>query len=313
MSPESFDDEIDLIDYIAVIVRRRWLIFWTVVVSTAVSGLSTLMADPPPFRAEVNLLAVEAPPVAGGQESTINVNVLRGFGMGQYVLDATIPNPDDPSDSITVHQIIGPMKTVRQALEALNGKTDISNVDVGLVSIAVTDADSVAAAGIANAYVYGLKHYFVEERQRRADEEVRYIDNRLLEVEVKLRAAEDSLLAFRAEHRGRLDTEQYLMLQRELGWRQRRVSSWESVYNSLLSRQESIRIQAQRGTPEFEVISFASAEDAVKEGWSLRTRLILGIGAGAVLGIFLAFGAESVRRMGSTDNRKTLARAYRGE
>jgi uncharacterized protein involved in exopolysaccharide biosynthesis len=295
-SPRVQDDEFDLIDYIEVVVRRRWLVFWIIVICVGLAGLSVFQTNPLHFRAEVNLLAVEAPPVAGGQQSTINTAILKGFGMGLFVLEARIPalKTGPGIDSITVHQRLGAQLTVRQAIKVLNEKTDITHVDVGLVSIAVTDKDSVYAAGIANAYVDALKHYFLRERARRAEDELKYIDSRLFEVEGKLRSAEDSFLTFRAENLGHLDTERFLELQRELSWRQRRVTSWENVYNSLLARQEAIRIEAQRRDPKFEVLSYASV---VSERTGIGTRVVLGLVSGLVLSIFAAFSADFFIRL----------------
>ncbi len=286
------DDEIDLIDLIAVIVRRRWLIIWVIVLFTVMGGVSGYFADPPPFRAEVNLLAVEPPRLDGRTTPPISPTMISGFGIGQIVLSTLMPNPRSHGDSITVLGWLGG-QTIRRALQTLNDRTVITQAEGGLISIAVTDKDSLVAAGMSNAYVYALTHYFKKEKQIKADEELDYIDSRLLEVERWLREAEDSLLTFRARNRGRLDTERYLE------WRQRRVSSWENVYNNLLSRQEAIRIEAQRGRPDFRVLSYASAEDAERAGPSLRKRLMLGTGVGVLVALLAAFVVDYGSRVRS--------------
>lgn len=279
--------EIDLVDYLEIIVRRRWFVLCTIFICLGISIVNwVLPRSPESYIAEVDLL-IHTP---GEDGVTIDRSFVGGLDVGRLVLNERIPHPGLAEDSTSVYELLGASLTVRKAIASLKQKTQVSTLDGGrggLLTIAVTDLDSVYAAGIANAYVDVLRQFFLRERARTTQEKLDYIEGRLSKVEAELRAAEDSLLTFQLAYKGQPEFENYLELRRELRWRERRVASWENVYNSLLSRQEAVRMEeARRGLPEFRILGYAtSTEPMFIWGRKFATRFGLGLSAGLILAI----------------------------
>ena len=182
----------------------------------------------------------------------------------------------------------------------------------GLISIVITNHDSLLAASVANTYAKELQDYKTLLSVE-LSESLDFLNARIDSAENYLKKTEKSLLEFKRSYRGRLDQLDLIdQLRTEYSWRQMLLDSRVKVYNSLLSQREELRYEHHREMPRFEILNLAKAEDVVEVGWSLPGRAAIGAGIGFVLSIFSAFVVEYFARSKASGRLQQLSKAYRG-
>ena len=309
MEQERFrKDEIELIDYIEVMVRRRWTIF--VGTSLVAVLLSLDVVDVPRevgFRAEANLLVIRALTLnAEGRLSSrrFEPDVLRQFSIARRILGKMI-HVGRGADSITVRRYLVGQGTFRSALDALSQASDLLQDESGIVTIRVEMKDSITAAVVANAYLEEFVRYYSEESSLQNQRKVVFLEERLASAEAALRAAEDTLIAFKRRHRGLPNPQVALeSLEMELSWLQRKVGLQVSLCSTLLEQYERALLAARMDKPSFEILNRAYAETAQQTSWNSRRLTGVGIGVGFVGSILVAFVLEyfsRVRQSGGLD------------
>lgn len=300
-TPRPYEDEIDLIDYLEVIVRRRWLIILGMVLfAVGAVGYERFLAPSAEFEAEANLLLLdnrEVDTTGAIVKKTVNLGVLQSYPALSYVLDQ--PALSSNGDSVTVRQVLDPdsTSTVHGLMQAVSGMVEGTTDESGVISITVTNANPRLAASIANAHMGALVKYYSDIQREQVQRTLSFIQSRLLELESGLRAAEDSLYTLRTRYQEVSDEPAELRrVSRETSWIQQTVEARTEVYRRLLNQREQVRIRSEREGPKFEVLNYATAEDSRKTGLSVRERAGLAAGAGLVLSLLLAFLLEFVSR-----------------
>ena len=125
--------------------------------------------------------------------------------------------------------------------------------------------------------------------------DLQFIRSRLKAMEAEFMAAEDSLLAIKRRQR-KLQDEEIEEPGGEVARLERQVDTKGTLYMSMLSRYEGVRIKANRRFPKLEVLNYASAEDATPASQTVRQWVIISSGVGLVLSIFLAFFLEFLKK-----------------
>jgi len=246
-------DEIDLLDYVEVILRRRRVIFGTILAFIVAASFARLTLDEPPYVAEINVRVVGADfdsPAYQDFEDDLN----------QVVLDRNIPIDDVLVDSISIQAHLG--TTVRQSLESLTQIAEITKASGGFVSVIVHQADSIAAVGILDAYLAGLEVVAVAPESelvlinRRLEETNSLIQKEEGVLAERWRSASDSLLALstlslgaiedsvRMVHASRLQRARVVHALRL----QRSDEDLRIAEDSLVSFREGTRVKAKPGS-----------------------------------------------------------------
>lgn len=310
---DAYGEEVDLLDYVEIVVRQRWTIVWVTLLVTAgaVAPWFFRGAEEPTFWAEVNVV-VEQAPALPEHDSPLKIDsgLFRNYGLSKHVLGSPIALPGR-EDTVVVSEYLGG-STLGASNEILRSKTAVEIGSPGFVIIRISDSDSVAAAQMAHAYVHALRRYVGDLKDRQVTEELAYVERRLEEVQSLLREAEDSLYVFRQKHLGGPGRADRHVVERELGVRQRKVNSWAKVYNTLLSHQEVVRLRAQGNDATVALVSFASGRSSIDQGWP-TSKAGAGAGVGLALGCFVSFLRDYVQRLGQRGGGERLRKAYRGD
>jgi len=214
---EYAEDEINLLDYLIVLAKRKKLIAYTtlgIMVLTAIYSL----ALPPVYRAETKIM----PPQQSSQGSMSQLLGQLGGGTGTVGLSTgVLKTPNDlyiaflKTNSL-LDRIIDRLdlmklyktKSRERARGALSGALDAKDdKKSGIINIAVTDKDPKMAARYANAFVEELKSFnkglaIGEASQRRL-----FYEEQLGDEKKMLETAEEDLKAFQ-EKTGVLHIEQ---------------------------------------------------------------------------------------------------------
>ena len=297
-SEELLDDEIDLLDYVEVIVRRRWMIFG----ATILVVLGVFVYNKPrqvTYVAETIFLPSEERNFELGSADGAQLvqargkvlETLKGLTVGRAIIERVVPYiRDGRRDSVRLSEYFG-SRNAKQALDALIACSKFRQDESGVITITVSQRDSILAAAIANAYVDELQLFYTHSLQRKAQEDLDFIKDRLAQVERELNVAEDSLLFF-------MDRNVIIPENSSLAVRvsrlQRLVDVRSSVYNNLVNEYEMNRIKSQREAPSFEVLSRARSIDAVSQ--SPKSWVILSVAVGLLFSVFLAFILEYIQK-----------------
>ncbi len=272
--PRAAADEIDLIDYLLVIWRHRWMIaIVTVVAMGATVGL--MLTKPRRYQANATIV----PPVEvlekqsgiagglGGLGNSMLRNIIdSGSIAGIYVeilssrevAEAII----DQFDLMNVYEGVENRTQVRAELA---GNTSIKTTDEGAVKIAVTDLDPNRAATIANAYVAELDRQNKRLSTGEATSKRVFLESRLKDIESKLSRI-DSIPAHEAQVQ-------------------------EMLYEWLVRECELAKMEEAKSMPTLQVLDEAIVPELPVARGTVRKGILAGIAA-MMLGIFLAFARE---------------------
>jgi uncharacterized protein involved in exopolysaccharide biosynthesis len=211
-SPEQ---EIDLLDYVSVLVRRRRMILRNVVVASVIAAAVSLLLPQyfeavttllPPDNSDQSLLRTMVPDgvlpflgMAGGvtNGSLLFVEILRSRTVGEGVLQATY---DYRGERKTLLQI-WEAPSLGKALRRLYDRTRISANDQGIVSIAVELRDRSLAAQVANQFAAELDRVNREKSVSRAKSSRIYIEEQLRLTEAELQKAQQALADFQRQNK----------------------------------------------------------------------------------------------------------------
>jgi len=177
------DDEIDLLDLLIVLAKRKRLIAAITIGAAVLAGIVSLLL-PNRYTATTKIL----PPQQSQSASSMLLNQLAGGGMGPLAALAGsslgLKNPSDIYIGILKSRSIQDAliqqfnlmsvyrdKRLSDTRKDLSGYSDIVAEKEGLISISVEDKDPRRAAAVANAYVDDLRqvtqHLAISEASQR--------------------------------------------------------------------------------------------------------------------------------------------------
>ena len=272
----AVDDEIDLLDYLRVVWRYRWMILALCLIAMSLTVV-TSMRKPRQFQSSVTIV----PPLdilqreSGGALGSLNNSLLRqmmdtGAG-GIAKMYVEILQSREVAD--TVIDRFHLMDTYEgilyrsNARDRLKGNTTVKTTDGGAVRITVADRDPNRTAAIANAYVEELDTRNKKLSAGQATSKRIFLENRLKEVEAKLRKI-DNILS-------------------------REAKTQEMLYEMLVTQYEMAKIEEARSMPTIQVLDPAVVPELPLGRGTVRKGMMAGVAA-FMFGIFLAFSREYV-------------------
>jgi len=200
------DDEINLLDYWRVIMRR-WKIIAVIFVTSVATAAVISLRMIPIYQAKTTIMPIGSSgdqvsaalrslgslPFVGGLVPSIGggmlVAILKSRTMAEGVVQAL--------DLITVffEDAQGEPPTLQDAANSLIGMTEIKDEE-GLTSIAVEYKDPRIAADIANQYTVSLQRYLNKNALSMAKRNRIFIENQLKKVKWELGEAEEAMKKF---------------------------------------------------------------------------------------------------------------------
>ncbi len=206
---DSPEDEINLLEYLLVIVKQKRMIFRACVITFILAcGITLLLPNIytstarilPPQETEMGLsgalggglsdLAAMAGVSVGSASGDLYVGMLRSRTIADKIIDHF--------DLMAVYDEDYRVKMYGKLDDLVNislGEED------GIVAISVDDENPVRAAEIANAYVEELKSLNVKINLNNAGRERLFLEERLLQVKKELLATEESLKLFQEKNK----------------------------------------------------------------------------------------------------------------
>lgn len=198
------DDEIDLLDLLIVLAKRKKLIFGMTFIFGILS-IAYVLLVPPIYRASTRIL----PPMAGKQSAAMSM--LSQSGVPGFAAEALgIKTPGDLVVGIATSRTVQNklidqfdlmtyfetenMDFTREALSnATSANTDAKS---GIVTIAFEDKDPAFAAQVANAYVAELQGLLQTLAVSEASQQRLFLEGQVREVQFDLLRAENELAEY---------------------------------------------------------------------------------------------------------------------
>jgi uncharacterized protein involved in exopolysaccharide biosynthesis len=324
LAPDEFE-EIHLIDYVNVILKRRWLIVVGVFISVLLTGIISKRM-PPVFTASAKFLPSKNPDmisrmgtlVGGGKVETFEDNVtseyytelLKSSPFLERIAGKKFLNRKfgGEVDLISYYKIEEGNDTLRlvKATGAISGSLKVSidrNTKVIILSYSTNEPELSAA--IVNAFVDELIIYNQDIRDTKAKQNRIFIERQLDENQKLLKKAEDELTIFTSRNKKIVTPE----LEVELDRLKRNVKMQEEVYITLKKQLELAKIEEQERKPSIEIIEKAAAP-LYKSSPKTRRNVILAAFLSFVLFAGVAFVLEYLGKMNPADERNRLFLKY---
>ena len=282
MATSGPEREIDLLDYLLVIWRRRWMIAVLTLIAMGAT-VAYMLNQPRRYRAgativpPMKMLQKEAGAGAlGGLGNSMLRNIIdTGSIAGIYV---EILQSREVTDAIIeqfdLMHVYDGAEYLSKARKRLAASTEIKTTDEGAVKIAVTDLDPNRAAAMADAYIEELDRQNKRLSTGEATSKRIFLESRLKEIEAKLSRI-DSIPA-------------------------REAQVQEMLYELLVRECELAKIEEAKSMPTLQVLDEAEVPELPVARGTVKKGVLAGMAA-MMFGIFLAFVREYIAAAKSRD------------
>lgn len=208
-------EEINLFDYLDVIIKHRRMILRNVVgICLLIAVISFILPKSytakttllPPDEAQQSsvLTALIGSPLSqlglsqATSTSDIFVQILKSRTVFDQVLNTKFHHKGDTSKTLLS---ILKTKSLEKGRRKLNKKVAVTASPEGVISVKVELFDAKLAADVSNAFVAGLDKVNQEKSTSRAKNSRIYIEHQLTETEKKLKEASDALAKFKEQYK----------------------------------------------------------------------------------------------------------------
>ena len=217
-SKQNFDstaDEIDLLDYVNVLIKRRRMIFRnTMLAGVAIAVLSFLLQSTytatttllPPDEGEqqglrglvantpISMLSLPGIPASS---SEIFVEILKSRSVAEGVLKRKYQYKNKTQDLYEIWDL----ESKEKAVDRLQKNAKIFSNEQGIIQISVESKDPKLAAQVANVFADELDNVNQEKSFSRAKNSRIYIEEQLRVTEASLKKASKALAEFQSQHK----------------------------------------------------------------------------------------------------------------
>jgi len=286
------DEEINLLDYLRVIWRRRQMILRLCAVTMMLTVI-VMCAKPRQYRSSVTIVPpleiLEKEAGVGGLGAMGN-SMLRGIMDGGSIagMYVEILESREVADSLIgrfhLMEVYEGVQHRADARERLTKNTKIGTTDGGAVKIAVTDLDPNRAAAIAGAYVEELDRQNKRLSAGQATSKRMFLENRLKEIEQRFSRIENI-----PAHEARVQ---------------------EMLYELLIRELELAKIEEARSMPTIQVLDDAEVPELPVGRGTIKKAMLAGIAA-LMFGTFLALTLEYLRETKQAGLAREFERATR--
>jgi uncharacterized protein involved in exopolysaccharide biosynthesis len=272
----AIDDEIDLLDYLHVLWRYRWMIAVLCVVALGLAVAVSLL-QPRQYQAAVTVV----PPLdllqkqsAGGLGGLDNPLLRQMIGTATDTVSKMYVEilesrevADTLIDRFHLMDVYERVKYRADARRQLQKNTKIETTDGGAVKVTVLDRDPNRVAALANAYIDELDKQNKRLSTGQATSNRIFLENRLKEVEARLSKID------------KIPT--------------REAQAQERVYDVLLQQCEMAKIEEAKSMPTIQILDPPIVPERGVPRGTVKKGILAGIAA-FMLGVFVAFAREYV-------------------
>jgi uncharacterized protein involved in exopolysaccharide biosynthesis len=232
------------------------------------------------------------------QSPQFYVDLLQSRALLRQVVESTyeVFGPDSMQRAMTLMQFYsrrdGSARPWLQTVDIVRKQVTPSIArQTGVVRVTVTSPQPGLSEQIAERLLNLVNTFNLEMLQQRAEQENRFLSDRVSEAQANMLAAEEALERFQRQNRQFQNSPELMFQNQRL---QRQLDARQEVYTSLLRTREQTRIDAMRDTPLITVIDHATGTaEAQSRGTVAKALLAFLFGLG--LAAMIAFLTDSAR------------------
>lgn len=208
-------DEVDLLDYLYVLIKRRKMILRNTILATFLMALVSFFL-PKTYTASTTLLPPDegenqglkgllanSPasflniPGVATSSSELFVEILKSRSVANKVLSREYRYKGEDSNLYRIFD----EESHEEATRQLHEKSTISSNEQGIIQVSVELGDPELSAQVANAFIAALDSVNQEKSFSKAKNSRRYIEQQLKVTETSLRQASEALADFQAQYK----------------------------------------------------------------------------------------------------------------
>lgn len=314
-------DDVSLLPYINVVLRRRFLVVGVAAaVAAFVAGYQLLL--PRTYTSSASFIAqfrtstaglsavaaqlgLTSPGAEAGRSPAFYADLLVSREVLARVVGASLVMQSDggiQTGTLTeLYRISGKDERLRRdaAVRLLRRSISVNlNNKTGLLRFSVKARDALVAEQVTSRVLAELGRFNLESRQSQAAAERRFTEERLVEVREDLRAAEDRLQSFLERNRDYRNSPVLTFQQDRLA---RDVALKQQLYTTLAQAFEQAKIEEVRDTPVLTVVERPEVP-VQPDPRHLARNSVLALFLGAVLGGMMVIAASSFAEAGTRDS-----------
>lgn len=311
------EEEVHLINYVNVLLKRRWLIIIGVFFCIVFTGIVSKIM-PPVYTASAKFLPSKNPEMTSRMGTLIGtsrrVETIENNVTSEYYTELLKSSPfleriankkflskklGEEIDLVSYYQIEADNEAEKLviATETIGGNLELSTArTTKVVSLSYSSGEPELSAAIVNAFLEELIKYNQDVKDTKAKQNREFIEERLEENRKLLKKAEAELADFTAKNKKIVTPD----LEIELDRLKRNVKVQEEVYVMLRKQLELAKIEEQEKKPVIEIIENASVP-LYKSSPKTRWNVILAGFVSLFLFIGLAFVLEYISKMNPKD------------
>jgi len=311
------DEEIHLINYVNVLLKRRWLIILGVFFCVVFTGIYSKTRHPV-FTASAKFLPSRNPEMTSRMGTLIGtsgrIDTFEDNVTSEYYTEVLKSSPfleriankkffsrklGEEVDLISYYQIEADNETERliKATRVIGGGLELSTArTTKVVSLSYSSGEPELSAAIVNAFLEELIKYNQDIRDTKSKQNREFIEERLEENRKLLKKAEAELADFTTKNKKIVTPD----LEIELDRLKRNVKVQEEVYVMLKKQLELAKIEEQEKKPVIEIIENASVPLHKSSPKTKRSVILAGF-VSLFLFSGLAFVLEYISKMNPKD------------
>ncbi len=307
------DEEIHLINYVNVVLKRRWMIIVGVLACVIFSGIYS-KSQLPVFKASAKFLPSKNPEMTSRMGTLIGTSGrIESFETNvtsEYYTELLKSSPfleriakrkfsskkmGEEVDLISYYEVEADNETERiiKVIKTIGGSLELSTArTTKVVSLSYSTNEPELSAAIVNSFLEELIKYNQDIRDSKAKQNREFIEDQLKGNKKLLNDAEEALYNFTARNKKIVTPD----LEVELDRLKRNVRVQEEVYITLEKQLQLAKIEEQEKKPVIEIIEKASVP-LYRSSPKTKRNVILAGFVSLFLFIGLAFVLEYISKM----------------
>ena len=313
------EEEVNLIQYVNVLLKRRWMIVLGVFVCVVLVAIYSFRL-PPVYTASAKFLPSKNPEmtsrmgtlVGGGNIQSYSENVtseyytelLRSAPFLERILARTFYSQEAGGEvDLAAYYGIEANNDIERkskAVNAIGGSLEISTArTTQVITLSYSTGEPELSAAIVNVFIEELIRYNQDIKGSKAAENREFVEKRLKDAQTLLNDAENSLADFSARNK-KVGPD----LQPELDRLKRSVKVQEEVYITLSKQLELAKIEEQEKKPMMEILERATPP-LTRSAPKRKRNVILAGFVSLMLFVGLAFVLEFMSKINREDEKYT--------
>lgn len=258
--------ELNLTEYWQIISRRRWIIIFCGLAMGFFSGVLTWAKQPPAIYNSTSSIKIESSInvadllLRGGNNQNFSDNktqlaIIESYAVMERVAQRMGLIPDD----ISSEEVRTNPDYMDEVLGIKSGVSVFQDDESGIINITATSTSPTFARDLAQAVADEFREFNIEDKNRRIFEAKKFIQQQLIVVRDRLKAAEESIRDYRQQHNLSLSNSDPELMTRIISDLEQEYRQTTAHLNDLRFAIKPLSQRINNGTWDFQAVTIAGS------------------------------------------------------